>query len=105
MCGLYTCKLDEVPVIQTDDTRDRMESSLNYLVPDDPNVGYDMGAVIDKVVDRDSVFEIMPSYAKNIICAFARMEGKTVAVVANNPLHLAGCLDIDASVKVRIMLY
>lgn len=93
--------LDKAPVIQTDDTRYREEPALNYLVPDDPNVGYDMTAVIEKVVDRDSIFEIMPTYAKNIICAFARMEGRTVAIVANNPLHLAGCLDIDASVKVK----
>ena len=91
---------DKAPVIQTDDSRYREEPALNYLVPDDPNVGYDMGSVIEKVVDRDSLFEIMPTYAKNIICGFARMEGRTVAVVANNPLHLAGCLDIDASVKV-----
>ena len=51
------------------------------------------------MVDRNSLFEIMPNTAKNIVTGFARMEGRTVAVIANNPLHLAGCLDIDASVK------
>ena len=50
-------------------------------------------------MDRNSLFEIMPNAAKNIVTGFARMEGRTVAVIANNPLHLAGCLDIDASVK------
>uniref|UniRef100_A0A7S2RD78 Propionyl-CoA carboxylase beta chain, mitochondrial n=1 Tax=Rhizochromulina marina TaxID=1034831 RepID=A0A7S2RD78_9STRA len=90
---------DKVPVVQTEDTRDRLEPSLQHLVPDDPNLGYDMTSVIQKVVDRSSMFEIMPNFAKNILCAFARMEGRTVAVIANNPSHLAGCLDIDASVK------
>jgi propionyl-CoA carboxylase beta chain len=60
---------------------------------------YDMKNLVSKVVDRGSVFEIMPDYAENIFCAFARMEGKTVGVVANNPMHLAGCLDIEASIK------
>lgn len=72
---------------------------IRYLVPDDPNVPYDMLSVVRKVVDEGDVFEIMPDYAKNIICGFARMEGRTVGIVANNPGHLAGCLDIDSSIK------
>jgi len=87
------------PAIATEDSRHRSEPSLKYLVPDDPNVGYDMLSVIEKVVDRHSLFEIMPTHAKNIVVGFARVEGQTVAVIANNPLHLAGCLDIDASIK------
>ena len=87
------------PVAETEDSRHRAEPGLKYLVPDDPNHGYDMVSVIDKVVDKQSLFQIMPNYAKNIVCGFARVEGHTVAVIANNPLHLAGCLDIDASVK------
>jgi len=87
------------PSVVTDDSRNRKEESLKYLVPDDPNLGYDMISIINKVVDRESLFEIMPNYAKNIVTGFARVEGHTVAVIANNPLHLAGCLDIDASVK------
>ena len=90
---------DEVPTKPTEDYRERQEESLRYLVPDDPNQPYDMMAVVKKVVDDDTVFEIMPEFAKNIICGFARMEGRTVGIVANNPAHLAGCLDIDASVK------
>lgn len=83
----------------TSDPRDRHEESLRYLVPDDPNLPYDMTAVIKKVVDENTLYEIMPDYAKNIICGFARLEGRTVGVVANNPNHLAGCLDIDSSIK------
>jgi len=90
---------DEAPTKPTEDFRERREDSLRYLVPDDPNQPYDMMAVVKKVVDDDTVFEIMPDFAKNIICGFARMEGRTVGVVANNPAHLAGCLDIDASIK------
>ena len=89
----------EVPVKPTEDSRDREEASLRYLVPDDPNVPYDMIEVIKKVVDEFTVFEIMPDFAKNIICCFARMEGRTVGIVANNPGHLAGCLDINSSIK------
>lgn len=81
------------------DSRHRVEPSLRYLVPDDPNLGYDMISVVNKVVDQHSFFEIMPAFAKNIVTGFARVEGHTVAVIANNPQHLAGCLDIDASVK------
>jgi propionyl-CoA carboxylase beta chain len=84
---------------ETFDTRYRTEESLRYMVPDDSNQPYDMLSVVKKVVDENSVFEIMPNYAKNIICGFARMEGQTVGIVANNPLHLAGVLDIDSSIK------
>ena len=55
--------------------------------------------VIQKIVDENTVFEIMPHFAKNIVCCFARMEGRTVGIVGNNPGHLAGCLDIDSSIK------
>mmetsp|Transcript_60022 Transcript_60022/g.123244 ORF Transcript_60022/g.123244 Transcript_60022/m.123244 type:complete len:560 (+) Transcript_60022:76-1755(+) len=81
------------------DSRYREEDALRYLVPDDANSPYDMLEVMKKVVDEGVVTEIMPNYAKNIICGFARMEGRTVGVVGNNPGHLAGCLDIDSSVK------
>ena len=58
-----------------------------------------MRTVIQKIVDEHSLFEIMPTFAQNIICGFARLDGHVVAVIANNPGHLVGCLDIDASVK------
>lgn len=73
--------------------------SVRYMVPDDPNLPYDMRELIAKVVDEKKMFEIMPNYAPNIVCAFARMEGRTVGVVGNNPLNLAGCLDIESSIK------
>jgi propionyl-CoA carboxylase beta chain len=90
---------DEVPHKPTSDSRNRSEESLRYMVPDDANQPYDMLSVVKKVVDEGKVFEIMPDFAKNIICGFARMEGRTVGIVANNPAHLAGCLDINSSIK------
>jgi propionyl-CoA carboxylase beta chain len=81
------------------DPRDRHDASLDTIVPLDTNKPYDMKQLIYKIVDDQDFFEIMPSYAKNIIVGFARMEGRTVGVVANQPTQLAGCLDINSSVK------
>jgi propionyl-CoA carboxylase beta chain len=83
----------------TYDSVDRVEPSLDTLVPDNPNLPYDMSELIGKVVDEGHFFEIKPDYAKNIIVGFARLNGSTVGIVANQPNVLAGCLDIDASVK------
>jgi len=90
---------DTAPLKPTLDSPLRKEPSLRYLVPDDPNSPYDMLSVVKKVVDDNTIFEIMPDYAKNIICGFARMDGKTVGIVANNPNVQAGCLDSDSSIK------
>lgn len=90
---------DSVPIKLTHDQKERQEKSLRYLVPDDPHLPYDMISIIKKIVDDNDIFEIMPDFAKNIICAFARMEGRTVGIIANNPNHLAGCLDTDSSIK------
>jgi propionyl-CoA carboxylase beta chain len=87
------------PIRHTSDTRDRHDLALNELVPLDPNAPYDMHEVIQRIVDENNFFEIQGGFAKNIIIGFARLEGKTIAVVANQPKELAGCLDIDASVK------
>jgi propionyl-CoA carboxylase beta chain len=81
------------------DPWDQSVPSLEYLVLDDPNAPYDMTDIIRSVVDHGDVFEIMPQMAQNIITAFARMEGKTVGVIGNNPMVLAGCLDIGSSTK------
>jgi propionyl-CoA carboxylase beta chain len=89
----------EPPYVPTSDPIDRVELSLNTLVPDNPNKPYDMHELITRVVDEGDFFEIKPDYAKNIIVGFGRMAGHTVGIVANQPLHLAGCLDIDASRK------
>ena len=69
------------------------------VVPDDAHTPYDMSPLVRHAVDEGELLEVMPQHAKNILCGFARMEGAPVAVIANNPAHLAGCLDIDASVK------
>jgi len=76
-----------------------MEMSLDTIIPNDPNKPYDMKEVILKVADEGEFFETQVSYAKNIITGFIRIEGSTVGVVANQPMVLAGCLDIDASKK------
>lgn len=72
---------------------------LNNLVPFDPNKPYDMKMAVDAILDRNEFYEIMPDYAKNILTGFGEVEGRTVGIVANQPQVLAGCLDIDASVK------
>ncbi len=83
----------------TFDKPDREEPSLDSIVPSNPNKPYDMREVIEKVVDEGDFFELQPSHAPNIIIGFARMEGRTVGIVANQPMVLAGCLDIDSSKK------
>ena len=81
------------------DDVNRIDESLRYLVPDDPNTPYDMYSVIQKLVDHGEIFDIMGDYAKNIVTCFGRMGGNTVGIVGNNPAHLAGCLDIESSIK------
>ena len=87
------------PVKVTQDPIDRSEPSLNYLIPDNPNQPYDMKEVITKVADEGDFFEIQEDYAGNILCGFIRLNGATVGVIANQPLVLAGCLDIDSARK------
>jgi propionyl-CoA carboxylase beta chain len=89
----------ELPYRPTSDPLDRLEDSLDTLVPENPNVPYDMMELIQKVVDEGLFFEIKPDFAKNIIVGFGHLNGQTVGIVANQPTVLAGCLDIDASVK------
>lgn len=81
------------------DPPDRKVAALSHLIPDDPNTPYDMIHVVKQIVDNADFFEVMPTFAENIVIGFARMEGHTVGIVANNPMTLAGCLDINASVK------
>ena len=90
---------EKPPVRPCYDPADRREISLNTLVPDNPNQPYDIRELIVKVVDDNHFFETQPDYAKNIIVGMARMDGKTVGIVANQPLVLAGCLDIKSSIK------
>ena len=90
---------EKAPVRPSNDPADRMDLSLDTLVPDNPNKPYDMKELILKTVDDGDFFELQPEYAKNITIGFARMEGQTVGIVANQPLVLAGCLDIKSSIK------
>jgi len=91
--------LSGVPELPTRDSADRVEHSLDTLIPDNPNKPYDIKELITKVVDEGDFFEIQEAFAKNIVVGFARMEGRTVGIVANQPLVLAGVLDSDASRK------
>jgi len=91
--------LDGVPEWPSFDDPSREDPSLDTLVPDNPNMPYDIKELITKVVDEGDFFEIQESYAKNIVTGFARVEGRTVGIVANQPMVLAGVLDSDASRK------
>jgi propionyl-CoA carboxylase beta chain len=87
------------PLYPTTDPPDRDEMSLDTLIPANPNKPYDIRELIAKVVDEGDFFELQPHFARNIIVGFARMDGSTVGIVANQPMVLAGCLDIDSSRK------
>ncbi len=90
---------ERAPVRPTGDPGDREEPSLNRLVPLDPAKPYDIKELIYKTADEGEFFEMQPDYARNIVTGFVRIGGETVGVVANQPAVLAGCLDIEASVK------
>ncbi|MDP2877474.1 MAG: acyl-CoA carboxylase subunit beta, partial [Holophaga sp.] len=99
MTYLPSNNMEDAPHQDTGDDPNRRDQSLNTVVPDDPRKAYDMHDVISKIVDNGDFFEIHGAYAQNIICGFARMDGNVVGIVANQPLVLAGVLDIKASVK------
>ncbi|WP_373488281.1 acyl-CoA carboxylase subunit beta [Blastomonas sp.] len=90
---------EDLPERPTADPWDRIENSLDMLIPANPNMPYDMHELIKKTLDEGEFFEIQPSHAGNIITGFGRIEGRTVGVVANQPMVLAGCLDINSSKK------
>ena len=90
---------DEAPIYEATDPLDRPSLVLDQIIPDNPNAPYDMKLIIQEIVDNGEMFEIHKDFAANVICAFARIEGRTVGIVANQPLVLAGCLDINASRK------
>jgi acetyl-CoA carboxylase carboxyltransferase component len=91
--------LEGTPRSRTDDPSDRQDAELDRIVPQDADQPYDMLDVIERVVDRGSFFQIQPDWAANIIIGFARLDGRSIGVVAQQPAVLAGVLDIDASVK------
>ena len=91
--------MEEAPVVESDDDPNREDESLNSVIPDDSSMPYDMLDVIKSCVDDGNVFQVLENYALNIITCFARFDGQTVGIIANQPKFLAGCLDINASDK------
>lgn len=90
---------EDPPIVDTGDPPDRRDEALRYLVPENPMKSYDVKEIIRRVVDRGDFFEVHERWASNIVVGFARLAGRSVGVVAQQPQHLAGVLDIDASVK------
>ena len=91
--------MEDAPVQPCSDDIRRADESLMSVIPDDPNMPYDIKNIIEPVVDNHYFFEVMPHFAKNIVVGFARLGGRSVGIVANQPAYLAGVLDIDASDK------
>src|SRR5881275_3108968 len=91
--------LEDPPLRPTQDPVDRRDESLQTIVPDQPNKSYDMHAIIRTVLDDRYFFEVQAAFAPNIVVGFGRLGGRPVGIVANQPAHLAGCLDINASLK------
>jgi len=91
--------LEKTPRVECTDPIDRKDDYLNEIIPDNPNMPYDMYEVIASIVDNGEFFEVQPNYAKNIIVGFARFNGESVGIVANQPKQLAGVLDCNASRK------
>ena len=91
--------MDDPPILRSADSVSRMDESLNTIVPENPTKPYDMRGVIHTIVDDRNFFEVHEHYAENLVVGFARMDGRSVGVVANQPAVLAGVLDNDASMK------
>jgi len=91
--------LEDPPIYSCDDPIDRLEESLNEIIPDNPNKPYDIVDVIDAIVDKGEFLEVQENYAQNIVIGFAKMNGIPVGIVANQPNYLAGVLDIKSSRK------
>jgi acetyl-CoA carboxylase carboxyltransferase component len=91
--------MDDPPYVAPTDDPERMDESLQTLIPDSPRKAYDMLTVIEAVVDDGFFFEVQAFWARNIVVGFARLDGHVVGVIGNQPMHMAGTLDIDSSVK------
>ncbi len=99
MSFLPSNNMEEPPSKICSDPEDRADAALNGVVPVDPNKPYDIKDIILKMIDDEHFFEVQPHYAPNIVIGFARMGGKSIGIVANQPAHLAGVLDINSSSK------
>ncbi len=91
--------MEDPPVVRSEDDPLRTDEALDTLVPEEPNKPYDMQEIITKIVDDGEFLEVMQHWAGNILVGFARLDGRSVGIVANQPAVLAGVLDINASVK------
>jgi acetyl-CoA carboxylase carboxyltransferase component len=91
---------EDPPLVKTTDDPNRVDPALDSVIPDEPNKVYDMRGVIQSIVDNGEILEPHYHYARNAINCFARLNGRTVGVIANQPNHLAGCLDVNASDKI-----
>ena len=91
--------MEDAPIVETGDDPNRQDESLNTVVPDNPNTPYDMKDVIRSIVDNGEFYEVHEHFATNIITCFARFDGRSVGIIANQPSVMAGCLDVDASDK------
>jgi acetyl-CoA carboxylase carboxyltransferase component len=91
--------MEDPPRVDTGDDPKRTDTALDTIIPDNPNQSYDMKAVIQSIVDNGEIFEPHQYFAKNILVCFARLNGRTIGIIANQPIQLAGCLDVDASDK------
>src|SRR5436305_4573954 len=99
MSFLPSNNLDDPPRVVSTDSVDRAETKLNTIVPEASNQPYDIREVVDLIVDDGYFFEVHRDYAPNIVVGFARLDGRSVGIVANQPAYLAGVLDIDSSIK------
>jgi propionyl-CoA carboxylase beta chain len=91
--------LEDPPTVEPTDDPNRTDETLAKILPDDPDKPYDVKEVITRVVDNGEFFEIQPLWTQNIVIGFARMNGKTIGIIANQPMHYAGALDISSSMK------
>ena len=91
--------MEDPPVVDTGDDPNRMDAELAEIIPDDPDKPYDVKEVIHHVVDNGEFLEVQPLWAPNIVIGFARLNGRTIGIVANQPLYYAGALDINSSIK------
>ncbi|KYZ74836.1 methylmalonyl-CoA carboxyltransferase [Anaerosporomusa subterranea] len=91
--------MEEAPVFESTDDPNRMDPELVTIMPDNPNMPYNMKEVIERIVDNGEFYEVHEHFAQNIITCFARFDGQTVGIIANQPKFMAGCLDVDASDK------
>jgi acetyl-CoA carboxylase carboxyltransferase component len=99
MSFLPSNNLEDPPFFPPNDPADRREQGLVDIIPDASNKAYDMHAVLKMIVDDGEFCEVFPHYAKSILTGFARLNGRVVGIVANQPMHLAGCLDVTSSAK------